>query len=93
MREQIKGVLAEGWLERLGTGVRLPPDVYELLRPAIHTDREAEFAALLLLDEALHHREPPPLRLGMDDLTDPPTREPPQPGDEGDAGGTPAVLV
>jgi hypothetical protein len=93
MREQLKGVLAEGWLERLGTGVRLPPDVYELLRPAIHTDREAEFAALLLLDEALHHREPPPLRLGMDDLTDPPTREPPQPGDEGDAGGTPAVLV
>ena len=90
MREQLKSVLAEGWLERLGGGVWFPPDVYELLRPAIHTDREAEFAALLLVEEARHHREPPPLRLGMDDLTDPPAQ---QPGDEGDAGGTPAVLA
>ncbi len=66
-----------------------PLDVYDLLRPAIHTNKEAVSAALLLLDEVLHCREPPPLRLGMDDLTDPPAWPPS--GD--DAGDAPAARV
>jgi hypothetical protein len=87
MREQLKSVLAQVWLERFGAGVRLPADVYDLLRPAIHGEKAAEFAALLLIEEELRRKEPPPLNLAPEDLTDPPR------DDDGDAGGTPAALV
>ncbi len=95
MREQLKSVVAQVWLDRIGEGVWLPPDVYDLLRPAIPGEKGAEFAALLLLDEALHRREPPPLRLEPEDWS----RSAPWPEEEGDApddddpGGPPAVLV
>jgi hypothetical protein len=87
MREQLKRVLLEVWLEQFGKGVWLPPDVLQLLRPAIHSEKDAELAALLLLEEALRHQEPPPLLLAPDDFADHP------PDDDGDAGGTPALLV
>jgi hypothetical protein len=87
MREQLKSVLAELWLERFGAGVWFPPDVYALLRPAIHGERAAEFAALLLLEETQRRREPPPLNLAPEDFTDPPR------DDDDDAGGALAALV
>lgn len=91
MREQLKSVVAQVWLDRLGDGVWMPPDVYDLLRPAIHGEKAAEFAALLLIEEALHRREPPPLSLEPEDWS----RSAPWPEeeDDGDAGGSPAVLV